>query len=248
MADLEQITRIAEKVLTSRDGQDGLGGSFLFDLACRLARNCEMIAQLQEVRRFQIDLDCLRIAAMFIDAGVIESSPKKGAARRNATGELTGRALREASVAVVRRELDRTIDSGQCERICNIMVEAESAQTLIVEARILADARNLDEVGAVGLFNELRRGSLEGRGVGDMLRAWQRKSEYGYWSARLRQGFRFESVRRIAESRLGAAEQFMRQLQAQHDGDDIRGELVGVNPSGIEAVSGGVRQAMAQVD
>jgi hypothetical protein len=63
--------------------------------------------------------------------------------------------------------------------------------------------------------------------VGDILRSWKRKIDYRYWQARLEEGFRFESVRKLAERRLCAAEEFMEQLKAEAQGRDLKGLAAG---------------------
>jgi hypothetical protein len=82
---------------------------------------------------------------------------------------------------------------------------------------VLCDARNLDDIGAVGIFNELRRYIIGGKNVSDALKVWKRKKDYQYWQARLKEGFRFESVRKLAEQRLSTAKQFMDQLKLESE-------------------------------
>ena len=86
---------------------------------------------------------------------------------------------------------------------------------------ILSDARNLDDMGVVGIFSEFRRNVIEGKGVCDALQIWKRKVDYRYWQARLKESFRFEQVRKVAEQRLSAAECFMNQLKAEAEARDV---------------------------
>ena len=46
-------------------------------------------------------------------------------------------------------------------------------------------------MGAIGIFNESRRYMIHGRGATDAIASWNRKIEYEYWNARLRESFRF---------------------------------------------------------
>jgi hypothetical protein len=76
-------------------------------------------------------------------------------------------------------------------------------------------------MGAVGLFNEFRRYVVHGKGASDVLDSWQRKVDYRYWEARLKEGFRFESVRKLAGERFLAAEYFMNLLGAENSARDL---------------------------
>jgi hypothetical protein len=66
---------------------------------------------------------------------------------------------------------------------------------------------------------------LEGKGVQAVLETWQRKREYQFWTARLRDSFRLAPVRRLAEERLCRFEQFMEELAAQQAGSDVAAVL-----------------------
>jgi len=78
----------------------------------------------------------------------------------------------------------------------------------------------------VGLFNEFRRYVIHGRGASDVLESWQKKIEYRYWEARLKEGFRFESVRKLASKRFSAARYFMMQLGTEHSAKDLEDTIL----------------------
>ena len=86
---------------------------------------------------------------------------------------------------------------------------------------ILSDAQNLDDMGATGIFNEFKRHVAQGKGVTDALQSWKKKIDYRYWQARLKESFRFESVRKLAQQRLSATEYFMNQLKIEHSAKDL---------------------------
>ena len=91
----------------------------------------------------------------------------------------------------------------------------------MLEAMILSDASNLDDMGAIGIFSEFKRYIIGGKGVSNVLHTWKRKIDYKYWQARLKESFRFESVRKIAEQRLSTAEYFMNQLKVENTASDL---------------------------
>ena len=78
---------------------------------------------------------------------------------------------------------------------------------------------------ALPIYNEFRRYVIHGKGVSDVLESWKRKVDYRYWQARLKESYRFDSVRKLAERRFGATEYFMNQLDVEHGARDLE-ELV----------------------
>ena len=90
---------------------------------------------------------------------------------------------------------------------------------------ILSDARNLEDMGAVGLYHEFRKYVIHGKGVAEVLDSWKRKIDYRYWQARLKESFRFESVRRVAQQRHETTEYFMNQLSTENAARDLE-ELI----------------------
>jgi len=88
---------------------------------------------------------------------------------------------------------------------------------------ILSDAMGLDDVGVAGIANSFYRSVAVGGGSGgDAVAGWRRRLDYGYWDARLKESFRFESVRPIAERRHNIAKQFVEAFEAERSADDVR--------------------------
>ena len=99
-------------------------------------------------------------------------------------------------------------------------------ETDLTEAKILSDSRNLDDMGAVGIYNEFRRDVIGGKGVSDIMESWKRKVDYRYWQARLKESFRFETVRKIAVQRFAATEYIMNQLKIENAAQDLEDVLL----------------------
>jgi len=76
-------------------------------------------------------------------------------------------------------------------------------------------------MGIVGIFSRFRNSSLRGKGPSDVLRSWKKKIDYGYFQARLKESFHFESVKRIAKKRFELTENFMSRLQDECSAKDI---------------------------
>ena len=225
MADLGVIKEIAEQVL-SVPTLKGTPDRYLIDRGSRVLRHCGNISRLKDVQCFQVDHECLNVAALFRDAGFARYANQEDKVARMVLADLTDEDLRDFSTQLVQEKLGEILNPRQMERVCSIIIESGRRETVLIEAMILADARNLDDMGAVGIFNEFRRYVVHGRGVSDALASWDRKQQYEYWTARLRESFRFDTVRRLAERRLRVAEQFMANLQQENRAADMEDLLL----------------------
>jgi len=225
MADLSVIKEIVEQVLAVPTLK-GTPDRYLIDRSFRVLRHCGGIARLAEVQSFQIDHDCLNIAALFRDAGFARYANQEDRMARMVLADLTDEDLRDFSTQVVQEKLEDILNPRQMERVCSTIIESGNRDTTLIEAMILADARNLDDMGAVGIFNDLRRYVVHGRGVTEALTSWRRKIEYEYWAARLRESFRFDAVRKLAQKRLIVAENFMRQLELENRAGELEDILL----------------------
>jgi hypothetical protein len=228
MTEYNVIKEIAEQLLVVPTLK-GTPDRYLIDRAYRILRHCGNIAQLNEVRCFQIDHDCLNVASLFRDAGFARYASQEDRVARMVLADLTDADMRDFSAQLVQENLSELLNPRQRERICSIIMESGSRKTSLVEAMILADARNLEDMGATGIFNELRRYVVHGRGVTEALVSWKRKIDYDYWNARLREGFRFESVRKLAQQRMQTALGFMEQLERENKAGDLEELLLSQN-------------------
>jgi len=220
MADIEACKKIAEEALCLPNPK-GTPDRYLIDRAYRVLKLCNGIAQLNDVQRFQTDHECLALAALFRDTGFARYAQRENTISLPPSSELTEEDMRDFSAQVVQEKLSELLDSRQMERLCNIILESGRRDTTLIEAMILSDACNLDDMGAVGLCSEFRRSGVQGRGITEFLKSWKRKLEYDYWSARLRESFRFDSVRQIAQNRLQNAKLVMEQLEQENRAADL---------------------------
>jgi len=73
------------------------------------------------------------------------------------------------------------------------------------EAKLLADAVNLDDFGMTGLFLQAIQQARTGGGLSHVVEGWEKRTQYGYWDVRLKDSFHFDAVRRLARERLESA-------------------------------------------
>jgi hypothetical protein len=93
--------------------------------------------------------------------------------------------------------------------------------TALLEARILAEAEALDEVGILYVLRQFRQYQAEGRPLQQLVDSWQRQKEYHYWEVRLNDGFRYPTTRDLARRRLEAVDAVMAALARDLHGNDL---------------------------
>lgn len=225
MGELEFVRQTAKDVLTvSKKGL--LSGDWLWRRAERLVRSAGHIRQLPEVNKvgWETDEFCLAAAAYFCDAGLADYLNTSNGKIVNSTKE----DLFELSAEIAEQKLSGEISQTKIKLIGLIIIESGNHRTNRAEAMILSEARNLDDMGATGAFEDFRRLMAGDKDIDEAVQGWAKKKDYGYWQARLRESFRFESVRKLAEKRLLTVEKFINQLKTEIKADDLE-ELADVS-------------------
>lgn len=226
MSELDVIRDTAQQLLIVPT-LSGEKDNFLLDRTQRIVRNVEHICRLPELtaNNLLIDRFCLIAAAWFSDTGFAKYLDEQDLSSRIVLSDITAADIRDFSTQIVNDKLSGALNGQKIDKINKIIIESSNRFTNMTEAMVLSDARNLDDIGAVGIFNEFRRYVVHGRGVTDVLQSWKRKIDYQYWQARLKEGFRFDSVRQLAQQRFEAAQFFMNHLSDENNAKDIE-ELI----------------------
>ena len=236
MSGIDELREIARRVLiiaTPAGGSD----KWLWDRTQRILRNVEQICRLPElvVGDIPVDRFCLTAATYFADTGFSHYVEAGSVPANLVLSDVNSADLRKFSAQIVAGKLGDIITGSKIDKISRIITESANRETDMAEAGILSDATNLDDVGAVGVFNEFRRFAIQGRGVSEVLDSWKKKVDYRYWQARLKEGFHYEAVRKLAFQRFAATEYFMNQLKIEHfsqDMDDVLIESLETIPEG----------------
>lgn len=222
MSELDIIRQIAQQMLTVPT-LTGIHDNWLWDRTLRILRNVEHICRMPELadQAMAIDRFCLIAAAYFADSGFAHFTDAEDISARLVLADISQSDLCDFSTQVVSDQLAGALAGPRIDKINKIIIESSNRFTEMTEAMVLSDARNLDDMGAVGLFHEFRRYVIHGKGVSDVLENWKRKIDYRYWQARLKESFRFETAQNLAERRFGAAEYFMNQLSVENSAKDL---------------------------
>jgi hypothetical protein len=229
--DVQAITNLAKAVLTVAT-PSGVMDTSLCDRAERLVRNVVTLCASEEVAadKSGVDMFCLKVATLFSDAGLARSLSEQFRRRDDPARTADAQKLLDLCEEIIEESLAAVLEPAQVRKIRRIMRESVSGQAVMREAMILSDARNLDDMGVTGIFNEFRRQVMAGKGVAEAIELWRMKMDYRYWEARLKDGFHFEWVRALARQRLDTAARFMKALEHEHTGGDMR-HLMGNPPA-----------------
>lgn len=222
MSEFETIRTVAKETLAIPNS--GLSADYsLWDCSQRLVRNVEYICHIPEIKKTNLEIDksSLIIATYFCQAGLAHQYKNKNSASKSHVIPANISNTLEFCSVIIEKKLGSILDKRQINKASKIITESGSHLTNITEAMILSDARNLDDMGATGIFNEFKRHVAQGKSITDALQSWKKKIDYRYWQARLKESFRFESVRKLAQQRLSATEYFMNQLKIEHSAKDL---------------------------
>jgi hypothetical protein len=221
MLEIDVIRNIAREVLIIKCPK-GFLIEFLWDRTLRIARNIDFICKMPDITKlgFQIDRPAITIAAYFSDIGLARHL-EQTQTFVIPTSMLHNQNIIDDSVEFVETRLHGMLEPLLIAKSKKIITESFKQNNITPDAMILSDARNLDDFGAIGIFNELQKYHTEGRGVTAAIEIWQKKIDYRYWLSRLDKDFRFNSVRKLAEKRLINAEYIMQKIKKENDCKDL---------------------------
>ncbi|MBN1344451.1 MAG: HD domain-containing protein [Phycisphaerae bacterium] len=220
MTDSDQLLRRARSELIP-GGTDHRGDPGLWDHSQRVMTNAEMIARFPEVRGKKVNLEAVRVAALYHDAGWAVQVKVGQVGREQVLTRPTNDVQFELAAELVESSLGDLLPTATLRRAAEVIRKLNSRQCELVERDIVLDADNLDQIGPLWLMQNLRRHWAGGRSMREVLDVWHRQQEYHYWEARIRDGICFESVRKIAWKRLESLGPFMQALDSHVGAEDL---------------------------
>ncbi len=185
-----------QKLLSIVDDHD-LAGSRLSDDAARLWRRAKLFISRGLINP-DADLEATELACHALQLPMRQrkllSSGKLGRT------SLKERAEQAAELLV--SQLGEIADESLLDRATRLLQEMPQRSPVLDEAKLLADVVNLDDFGVTGLVQQAISLSRQGDGLKQVADGCEKREQYGYWDARLRDGFHFEPIRQIARRRL----------------------------------------------
>jgi hypothetical protein len=117
--------------------------------------------------------------------------------------------------------LGSEVEESLLDRATRLLHEVPHRAPVIDEAKLLADAVNLDDFGLIGLIAQTMQLSLQGEGIAELVVAAEKREEYGYWEARIKDGFHFQPIRDIAVKRLATSRKVAKMLADELKEDHV---------------------------
>lgn len=209
----------SDLVLKTETGEEDV---FLWEHTERVARNAQLIIRFPEVSVRKPDLEAVLAAALYHESAWAARVREGELTRLEILAKPMSSAHREQSALLLERSLFEFLPPDTLRRASEAVRALGERKVESIEGQILGEAASLEEFGLLPLWTMVRKGSLEGRGVQAAILTWIRRNEYQFWSARLKDSFRFARVRELAETRLQAFEQFMTNLVREARGEDLK--------------------------
>ncbi len=215
------IYKQAEKNLTL-GGHNGQSHTLIWDHSIRVCESAMMLINIPEMVNRGADPEVLAIVALYHDAG--------WAVQCNA-----GDILLEDIFASVPTTIQFTLAASfmleQLGELAPDRTLKEAAECIRVLgdhdidhpcAQVVCEADHLDEFAVSALGTKVFKQVSEGRSVDAIIETSVNHHKYGFWEAKIKESFRFESTRRIAENRLKAFERLIQDMRLHHQNIDIR--------------------------
>ena len=213
-----KVVQALERALTRWADQEAKGPRLIDDARRLWGRTLHLLTL--GLISTEIDALATELACYALQLPLIQPvKPTGGKAPRTTLRDRCERAA-EFSVAL----LDKLVPTPTLERISQILLEIPQRAPDLDEARVLADAVNLEDFGVSGLLVQAIVLSRQGNGLLQVAEGCQKRDLYGYWEARLKDSFHFEPVRQIAAARVESARKIAAMLQAELDEDLPPGE------------------------
>jgi hypothetical protein len=188
---------------------------YAHDCAMRIVRTLEKLVKAMPASERPRRVDLVRIAALYACVGM---DHKAFRGHRHNTHH--HEALDDAA-EMAADHLQNLLPVGDIDLTLRILKEYKLKQPKTSEAKLLADAISLEDVGIIGLWNQTRGVHGAGRSLEHLIKFWKTQKEYGYWEARLRDGFHFEISRKVAKKRLELMAPMFDRMLHEHLGEDI---------------------------
>jgi hypothetical protein len=127
------------------------------------------------------------------------------ASRTGVAGKLGRTNLRERAEQAAEMLVGLVGETGHealIEESTQLLIQVHQRGPVSDQAKLLADALNLEDFGVAGLVQQAILLARQGGGVMQVADGCEKREQYGYWEARLKDGFHFDPTRAIARKRL----------------------------------------------
>ena len=198
-----------QKLLSVQDDSGGKGQRLAEDARRLWSRLLKFLAlRLVET---EIDREALELACFAIQLPLRFGRPTP--TRR--AGQFTLRERCEQAAELLITWLSDGVDDALLDRTARILRETPQRAPMLEESKLLADAINLDDFGVSGAVLLAMQLGRQNAGLLHFLTSFQKRDQYGYWDARLNEGFHYPPIRDLAKSRVDRARTIVDSLSAE---------------------------------
>jgi hypothetical protein len=208
-----KTTQLLDRALSKVDDQE-TRGTRLLDDAKRLWGRVQALMDMNLLPASS-DTDPLQLACYAMQLPLREA--KNLPAGKLGKSNVRDRAEQAAEMIVTM--LGGKVDESLLDRTAQLLHELPQRNPILDEARLLSDAVNLDDFGIGGVLQQLIQLCRSGGGVTQVMDGLEKREQYGYWDARLKDSFHFEPVRQLARARLTHARQLAALLRQEMNED-----------------------------
>jgi hypothetical protein len=206
---LNAKTKQQLKQLLQRVDEHGTRGQRLIDAGERLWQRIGRFISMDLAA--EPDLEALELACYALQLPMAQEKPP-GAGK---LGRTNLRERCEQSAEMLVGLMEKHAEEELLDRAGRLMLEMPHRSPVLEDSKLLADALNLDDFGVTGLVEQIIQLARQGGGLHQFLDGCEKRDAYGYWEARLKEGFHFEPVRQIAKRRLARARECVHTLQTE---------------------------------
>ncbi len=203
----------------------GHARAMLWEHALRVCDCARLMTRLPELRNHVVSQDILTITALYHDVGW---------AVQFREGELRLDELMGCVSSPIQRTLGATYMLEQLQGLADKKTLEASAECIRVlsdhdiedlHAQIVAEADHLDEFSVLTACTNVARELIGGKSIEAVLATWDNQKRYGYWVKKIKDSFRFESIRNVAKARLTLLEEHINHIRNHHHNLDLQALL-----------------------
>jgi hypothetical protein len=216
------LLRRMEEALTLPHGHAPTGPRLLDDARRLRARLNRLLAlNLVHPPPQGVEADALELAcfALQLPARPAGEGSSRDPDRPAAAGRTSLRDRCEDAAELLIMEFGAVIDEALLDHAARVLREAPHRPPMLDAARLLADAINLEDFGVLGIVGQVIQLYQLGQGAVQLADGLEKRDLYGYWDARLNEGFHFDAVREMARERLEHARRIAAMLRRELDVD-----------------------------
>jgi len=130
-------------------------------------------------------------------------------------GQLSLRERAEQAAEELVSEMADHMDEASLDAAVQLLNELPQRKPASDDARLLADVINVEDFGVNGVIAQAIILAAKGQGLDQLVEAADKRDAYGYFEARLKDGFHFGPLRELARRRVARARQMVELLKQE---------------------------------